>query len=504
VTSILLDRRSAHIQDRVYGAIALGLENSERIRSFAPSMLRAEFQKSLGESLTENSLSNLDNAALSIPVTATIAVAAASVSVALVSIFGYGLMHRELRQHPDPTIRHKFRRSARSLMVMHGTGIGSPQWQRRFSRLDDLANGSEGPEIDLSENHVDYAGRIYRGSTPSIIWSVSDITSDSGSIHSGISLTVSRLERIEEGEEHVEESDEDRWENVYRRKRTCVSPERSQVVDERSIGLDRAEVVALELLHISTLDDNLDEDLVELEGRRSVPEGTRIKVERIEESTSSHAWTRGMLDVEHLEIIVDVIDEEQSIYSALSTSSDEEDNFIETNSEIQDGRSATNVLETCSTPKIGHEGSCEVERLSQAFFDNSQVHNCAPLDSEGDLLCTQTLISQESEKNCHMQSPEIPPSLGYSVDVSSKPLQWSLMDRAVAADDSLEWSIAGSNPSLPSRVPPGVLTKLQDPPVETSAADDDSMEWSTAGSSSPIPNRLLNCETSSLATHSTW
>jgi hypothetical protein len=241
-TAILLDRRSANIQDAVYDAIADGLNNLDLVVRFAPSVVRAEFRDPVRETLissvSPNDASLADEDTPPGAVTATVAVAAASVSFLVASIFCYGLMRREIRHHPEPSIRHKFRRSSRSIVGgQYPLGLGpSSRSSRRFVRLDELAAAhaykfsmggmpmhglDEDDDDDLSGcgSYHENNGLDNNGARPSITWSISDITSDSISLRSGVSWTTSRLDRIEEADEEEDEYDAGDLPNHHRKRK---------------------------------------------------------------------------------------------------------------------------------------------------------------------------------------------------------------------------------------------------------------------------------------------
>ena len=483
VTTILLDKRSAHIQQRVYDAIAVGLEDSNLIQRFASGVVRAEFLRSLGESLTSNPSSDLEDAASVVPVAATIVVAAASVSIILGSMFWYGLMRRELRQHPDPSIRYKSRRyAARSLMVVvHGIGLDPPRIHRRFSRLYDISHGSKLEDMNAFENDTDDPGQVYDNPTPSIIWSVSDITSDSGSVQSDTSVTGSRLERIDE--EEGDESDECQEVKCFSRKREeHLAGVHHRLVDDGHSVSD-AELVALVPMDISSLDDDLDE---ELQGCRFIRD--EIETERVEVCLSSRSLSTVMYDVEDFEIRVG---EDDSIFSFLSSSDNDDDDFHESSPGIQDEAGLESVAEgvlviTAKAPENrshsqnialhGYNGLAEHEPLTQILCGNLQSSHGAPITTHGgegedssDVRSLEPLLQIRDEVKVFVTPPQCPPT-----DKTSE-----------AEVDSLDRSIASSTAFLPVGILPQVfLTDEQDPleDKESSAAND-RFELTTARSS---------------------
>lgn len=197
-TAILLDSKSAHVQEKAYHAITKGLNNTDFVKQFASTVVRVQFLESLRESLVfspdQNSTTQPGSA------TATVAVAAASVSFLVASIFCYGLMRRERRHHSEPNIRHKnrFVRKNESSVVSNPISINA---RRRFVRLEDFAIS---PTTYMTTDFSTSAGVSPQDYTPSITWSISDITSDSVSLRSSVSRTTSMLERIEEADEEVD------------------------------------------------------------------------------------------------------------------------------------------------------------------------------------------------------------------------------------------------------------------------------------------------------------
>jgi hypothetical protein len=214
VTAILLDSDSAHALHKAYHAIKVGLNNTNFIDQFAPTVVRSEFLDEIRESLVLSPDSEESTAPGS--VTASIAIAAASVSFVVASIFCYGIMRRDNRNSSEPHIRHKNRAYSRSALTIQNP-MGIQKHRRHFVRLDGL------DELPTSHSPTTFVTASYtnpRDYTPSITWSVSDITSDSCSIYSSLSRTTSVLERIEEEEEVEEpfaEDDEGNSENYFPR-----------------------------------------------------------------------------------------------------------------------------------------------------------------------------------------------------------------------------------------------------------------------------------------------
>jgi hypothetical protein len=213
-TSILLDNNSdaTFLTRLALEAIEEGLSDRTFLEGFTDDIIWAALIYSGHASLVETSNHYGDNGNgeddpnLS-PITATVAVAAASVSIVVASIFCYGFMRRT--PSDDPSVRHRYRKSSPRTVISSSIGdIGIPT-RRHFVRLEDLSasptsfiSASISPHRESNEyNRDDFAQEDY---TPAITWSVSDITSDSASLRSGVSRTPSMLERIEEEVEEEE------------------------------------------------------------------------------------------------------------------------------------------------------------------------------------------------------------------------------------------------------------------------------------------------------------
>jgi len=221
-TAILLDNDSnaTILTTWALDAIGIGLSDQTFLEGFTDDVIWAALISSGHASLVETSDYYGDNgdgdnnSDLSpITVTATVAVAAASVSIVVASIFCYGFM-RTRPPSEDPSVRHRNRsyRKPNSRTVISSSigNIGNMPPYHRFVRLEDLSASSTSfvtasisPNSDSNAyNHNDFVQEDY---TPHITWNVSDITSDSASLRSGISRTPSMLERIEEEVEEEEE-----------------------------------------------------------------------------------------------------------------------------------------------------------------------------------------------------------------------------------------------------------------------------------------------------------
>jgi hypothetical protein len=251
-TSSLLDNDSSLVRNTAYDAIENGLLDPDLLDGYTDSVVRTAFLSRGDAFLLEagqaSNLSNDRGSRLS-PITATIAVAAASVSFVVASVFCYGFMNRNGRHHPEPSVRHKGRAlKTRDRKVASGSLGGRAR--RHFVRLEDLSASSishvtpsltpmsQGYDCDFEE--TDFQGHV-DGCNPAIAWSVSDITSDSVSVRSGVSRTPSTLERIEE-EEEDREKDSD-FESLAKENATGTSQVREKVEDYDCRSLRRSEMM---------------------------------------------------------------------------------------------------------------------------------------------------------------------------------------------------------------------------------------------------------------------
>jgi hypothetical protein len=222
-TAILLDDDSAFVRTVAYQAIENGLVDANSLLvGYTDAVVRTEFLSKGKALLLEAGQEGIEDAhegdsSHMSPITATIAAAAASVSFVVASIFCYGFMRKDGRQHPEPSVRHKAysRKSTTRTIVSDSLGLRP---RRHFVRLEDLS-GSHTSLVTatMTPSTVDYAYAYpepeeyavnEENYSPSVTWSVSDVTwSDSASVRSGISRTPSMLERIEEEEEDQDEHD---------------------------------------------------------------------------------------------------------------------------------------------------------------------------------------------------------------------------------------------------------------------------------------------------------
>jgi hypothetical protein len=242
-------------------------------------------------------------------VTATVAVAAASVSFIVASIFCYGLMRREIRHHPEPSVRHKNR-----IQRVSRTVVSNPMAvknRRHFVRLDELV--ATAPASFVTTNLNNPTQQEY---TPSITWSVSDITSDSASLRSSLSRTTSMLERIEEeGEETDNEYEdvdgEEGWSYTY----PFGSPMSMSIT--HLYGLPSSPMQFLDAEHFDWV-DLADEpvDFNELEGCRYVGDYDTERAIRVVtpvdlEEDATNRFLPVMLEVDDLQISLDDDEDEE-------------------------------------------------------------------------------------------------------------------------------------------------------------------------------------------------
>ena len=219
-TAVLLDESSDSnfVRDKFYLAIYHGLADVSFLNGFTNSVVSAELLSEGHASLVETSdlytLLEDTKASYRSGVTTTVAVAAASVTLVVASMFCYGFMRRPNSR--DPSVRHRNRSLPK---VNPKLIVGGRPMRRHFVRLEDLSasptfSGSISPRTypyhiqeeefqDYDDEEEYYTEVNYN---PGLNWSVSDITSDSASLRSGVSRTPSMLERIDE---EIEDEDED-------------------------------------------------------------------------------------------------------------------------------------------------------------------------------------------------------------------------------------------------------------------------------------------------------
>lgn len=238
-TAVLLDENSdaTFVRNRVYIGIVHGLGDPAFLNGFTNSVVSAALLLEGHASLVENSdhyhekMDGSNEASYRSGVTTTVAVAAASVTIAVASIFCYGFIRRP-NSH-DPIVRHRSR-SLRKLSprtIVSGSQFGAPTRRNHFVRLEDLSTSptsfvttSISPHSysnayikeDVQDCLSEYSEEEYYHEVdfnPAVNWSISDITTDSASLRSGVSRTPSMLERIDEEiedqEEHVADGDDD-------------------------------------------------------------------------------------------------------------------------------------------------------------------------------------------------------------------------------------------------------------------------------------------------------
>jgi hypothetical protein len=244
-TSILLDNDSSLIRTKAYEAIENGLVDPEFLEGYTDSVVRTAFLSrgkavlvEAGQSVDQSG----DESTHISPITATIAAAAASVSFVVASVFCYGFMRRDGRNHPEPSVRHKGRSLKTGARTVVSDSLGG-RARRHFVRLEDLsASPASYMTASLSPMSPDYEYKYdeeelqaYEDNyNPTIAWSVSDITSDSASLRSGVSRTPSMLERIEE------EEDEDREKESDNEDHQDVKPEKNATKKKFRSGTSRS------------------------------------------------------------------------------------------------------------------------------------------------------------------------------------------------------------------------------------------------------------------------
>jgi hypothetical protein len=192
--TIFLDSDAQVAKVLAWRSIKAGLTNQTLLSSFDPTVVSAEYLRSISETLillsSTESLGNDDSSP--VPRGLFVAIAASLVSFLITAAFSYGVFRRQAKRAAEEERRNakKKKHHRVSPFVAHAK-------RRHF--FESLENEPEGvihiPEVN--------------GDEPSITWSVSDMTSDSGSVHSFISRTTSRLESIaEEDSEEEDEKDE--------------------------------------------------------------------------------------------------------------------------------------------------------------------------------------------------------------------------------------------------------------------------------------------------------
>ncbi|KAG7360852.1 hypothetical protein IV203_035951 [Nitzschia inconspicua] len=261
-TNILLDNESNLVRAKAYDAIENGLMDPKLLEGYTDSVVQTSFLSRGKALLVEAGQDNGGSNYMS-PITATIAVAAASVSFVVASVLCYGFMKRDTRNHPEPSIRHKGRSLKTSTRTVVSDSIGG-RARRHFVRLEDLSaspasymTASLTPMsagFDYGNEETEIQG-YDENDNPAIAWSVSDITSDSASLRSGVSRSPSMLERIEEEEEEREKESDNEGEHdcvtngVQNEFRSGTSQDYRKVEDYDCKSLRRHE-----MLDVSDLD----------------------------------------------------------------------------------------------------------------------------------------------------------------------------------------------------------------------------------------------------------
>ena len=217
-TSVLLDEVSDanFVRERAYKGILHGLGDGAFLNGFTNSIVSATFLAEGHATLVENR-EKLEDSEVSYPsgITTTVAVAAASVTIVVVSIFCYGFVRRPNSRDPSVRHRNRSRRKPNTRPIVNVSQLGVPM-RRHFVRLEDLSsspssfvttsvfprsfsdvyNEIEEPKYPGNDSEEEDYTEV--NCNPEINWSVSDITTDSASLRSGVSRTPSALERIEE------------------------------------------------------------------------------------------------------------------------------------------------------------------------------------------------------------------------------------------------------------------------------------------------------------------
>ena len=189
-------------------AIRAAFEDAERLFLFSPDISGARFVENQRQSLAL--IAPEDSSSPSGPsrsASTLIAVAIASVSLVLVSIFSYGVCRRQHRVATNEPRTRKRRSSSKVGQL----GIARPNYA-----------------VEIEDDERDQLDQVgLRVETKSAGWSVSDITSDSG--RSMLSITTSRLEKIEEDGGDFEDDSFDQEElNTSNVDSAIVSPDGSE------------------------------------------------------------------------------------------------------------------------------------------------------------------------------------------------------------------------------------------------------------------------------------
>lgn len=186
-TDIYLDARVNEARDIAYTAIQQALADQSFMILYEPSIVRSRFEESIQENLVlvpvESAVPDVVEAS-STPSLVKVAIAISSIAFVVASIFSYGFLRRQsqLNERRQETIVRRQQEKRRKV---------DRRRHRHFSALEsDDGTPNEGPVIHLASRSDDDAR--------SVGWSVSDITSDSGSVQSILSRSTSRLEIIEE------------------------------------------------------------------------------------------------------------------------------------------------------------------------------------------------------------------------------------------------------------------------------------------------------------------
>jgi hypothetical protein len=205
VTSILLDSDAANAESTAYATIERVLRDTFFLNQFTVSDLTAaEFVRPIGENLVVMTTTSEDTEQSSgTDVKVLIAIATASVSFLLTGVFLFGIYRARQRN---------LARGGELSPIKARVAHYQAKRRRFFHQLEQAhAHAHDGEQLEPGWMVTDEAGlqhHHHASVTPSITWSVSDLTSDSASIRSSTMSHSTRLERIEE----VEEAPSDEYE----------------------------------------------------------------------------------------------------------------------------------------------------------------------------------------------------------------------------------------------------------------------------------------------------
>lgn len=199
-TSIRFDgENAAMVQTIAYDAIEMALNDPHFLEQFVEiPFTRLDFIEPVRESLVL-----LPEEATGSNPTSKAAIAAVVVSLVLACIFMAGLLRRHVKAK-KAIKKKKLTESGTKNRFL----LGAPPRKSYYILNDEFKEVNK--ETTTSSAGIHQVVDINTPISPTITWSVSDITSESGSIISSISRTTSKLERIEE--EHESQSSEE-WDS---------------------------------------------------------------------------------------------------------------------------------------------------------------------------------------------------------------------------------------------------------------------------------------------------